>query len=101
MSQQNEAWTRVAARVENNGRRAQWHLAVVLLALAACGCAGMAIIRARNDLEQSKAQYKDCLQHYADAVERCEGVRRSYEADLKVYQATTRALQAGITIEGE
>lgn len=64
----------------------------VLIVLAGCGV--VASNRARNDLEQSKAAYKQCLQQHLDDASACEALQKIYQADLQVF----RALQPGGTV---
>jgi hypothetical protein len=70
---------------------------LILLALpwllADCGVA--AKVNARNEMEASKATYKDCLARNPQNVSACEGSRLSYEADMKAYRATSAGIQPG------
>jgi len=50
-------------------------------------CAGCGFIRARNDLEQSKVVYKECLNQHPQDGGQCDGLRRAYEVDLQAYQS--------------
>ncbi|MDC8449181.1 MAG: hypothetical protein LV473_12580 [Nitrospira sp.] len=65
------------------------------------GCAIAAKVRARDDMEASKAVYKRCLQEHPDDPLKCEALRQAYEADLKAFRATSHALtgSASVTIE--
>ncbi len=67
----------------------------VLLVLS--GCALAARDRARNDLEQSKAAYKECLQQHPDDASACEVLQKIYEADLQALRALSR--RGTVTIE--
>ncbi len=61
-------------------------LAGALLTVATvAGCGVVAKVNARNDMEQSKAVYKNCLAQNPQNVSACEGYRLSYEADLKAF----------------
>jgi hypothetical protein len=66
-------------------------LSVVLISVLA-GCGVAAKVRARNDMEVSKAAYKECLRR--EKAE-CEGLRQAYDADLQAYRATSNALRNG------
>ncbi len=67
----------------------------VLIVLA--GCAAVARDKARNDLEQSKAAYKECLQQHLDDASACEALQKIYEADLQALRALKRG--GTVTIE--
>lgn len=45
------------------------------------------IIDARHEMEHSKTAYKQCLEEHPDDPDKCEALRRAYEADLKAYRA--------------
>ena len=79
------------------------HRKVVLYLSAAAvlmlsGCAVAAKVRARDDMEASKAAYKRCLQEHPDDPSKCEGLRQAYEADLKAFRATSHALTDSSTV---
>jgi hypothetical protein len=61
--------------------------------LADCGVA--AKVNARNEMEASKAIYKDCLARNPQNLSACEASRLSYEADMKAYRATSAGIQPG------
>jgi hypothetical protein len=65
----------------------------VCVLLSGCGIA--AKVNARNDLEQSKAAYKDCLSQHPDDIPACAGLHTAYEADLNTYRAMTAGVQPG------
>jgi hypothetical protein len=67
--------------------------------LSACGVA--AKVNARNDLEQSKAAYKQCLAQYADSPNKCAGLRVAYQTDLQTYEAMSRGIKNGPSISVE
>ncbi len=70
----------------------------VLIVLSGCAvAAGLARERARNDLEQSKAAYKECLQQHPDDASACEVLQKIYEADLQALRALSR--RGTVTIE--
>jgi len=62
-------------------------LAVSILLFSGCGIA--ANIRARNDVENSKAEYKDCLKQHPDDLSKCDALKRAYEADLEYWRSRT------------
>jgi hypothetical protein len=70
-------------------------ITVVVLSIA--GCAVAAKVRARNEMESSKAAYTECLKRESD-LSKCEGLERAFEADLKAFRATSGALQDSDTI---
>jgi hypothetical protein len=78
-------------------------LAIILMVFMAssnnCGIA--AKVRARKDMENSKAAYKKCLEQYRDDLPKCEAQRRAYEADLKAYRATSKGVNPHGTISVE
>ncbi len=75
-------------------------LAIILIVIIAfsnsCGIA--AKVRARNDMEDSKAAYKRCLQQNPDDPSKCEALKRAFEADLKAYRETKKGVGPGHTI---
>ena len=56
------------------------------------GCAIAAKVKARDQMEISKAAYTECLRTESD-LSNCEGLKRIYEADLLAFQATSDALK--------
>lgn len=68
---------------------------LAMIAVLASGCGIAAKVNARNDMEQSKAAYKACLDLHPDDVKQCYGKRMSYEADMKAYRATSAGIQPG------
>jgi hypothetical protein len=66
-----------------------------LLPVLLTGCGVAAKVNARNDLEQSKAAYKECLAQHPQDVRACEGLRMSYETDLQTYKAMSSGIQPG------
>ena len=73
------------------------NLIVLLLMVICAGCGIAAKVRARNDMENSKTAYKQCLQQHLNDLEQCEGLKRAYEADLKAYKATSNGVRPGHT----
>jgi hypothetical protein len=61
--------------------------------IADCGVA--AKVNARNEMETSKAAYKDCLARNPQNLSACEASRLSYDADIKAYRATSAGIQPG------
>ena len=55
------------------------------LALAACGSSPHH--RAKDDVMDSKSEYKDCVSDHSDEVEKCDGARINYETDMKTLDA--------------
>jgi hypothetical protein len=66
---------------------------------SACGVA--AKINARDDLEQSKAAYKQCLIQNAEEPNRCAALRTVYQTDLQTYEAMSRGVRTGPSISVE
>lgn len=62
------------------------------------GCGIAAKVRARDDMEISKAAYKRCLEQNPDNPSKCEALKRAYEADLKAYRETSKGIRPGYTI---
>jgi hypothetical protein len=74
-------------------------IACLVVVLAVCGGCGIAAkVRARDDMESSKATYKRCLELNADDPNKCEALRRVYEADIKAYRETSKGIRPGATI---
>jgi|GEM_PF-2431896 hypothetical protein len=70
-------------------------LLVLVLVVSLAGCGIAAKVSARNDMEQSKAAYKNCLAGNLQTPSNCEGYRLSYEADMKAYRAMSAGTQPG------
>jgi hypothetical protein len=60
---------------------------VLIIAIVASACAISARVRARQEMEASKASYKSCLSKNPSDPSQCEGLRQAYEADLESYKA--------------
>ena len=71
----------------------KWLLSIILgIALAfASSCGTTEKVRARKDMENSKAAYEKCLQQYPDDPSPCEALRRAYEADVETYREAGKA----------
>jgi len=67
-------------------------LVISLIIFSTFGCAVAAKIKARDEMEVSKAEYKECLKNESD-VTNCEGLKSVYEADLQAFHATSDALK--------
>lgn len=65
------------------------------------GCALAAKIRARDDMEASKVDYKNCLRANSETPQKCDSLKAMYEADLKAYRQTTNAMRNGIVVDNE
>lgn len=70
-----------------------WVLSILVATVAGCGIT--AKVNARDDMEISKAAYKNCLAQNAQNVTACDAARLSYEADVKAYRATSAGIQPG------
>jgi len=77
--------------------KAKWFVTVAAIPLlSACGVA--AKVSARNDLEQSKAAYKQCLTQHSDDANKCSALRTAYQTDLQTYEAMSRGIRTGPSI---
>src|SRR5215467_5649182 len=86
------------------GRFRGWSTPFFLLLITALvGCGIAAKVRARDDMEVSKAAYKECLKQEGDNLAACDRFKKAYEADLQAYQATSAALHSDkvVAIERE
>jgi len=72
-------------------------LGILVLALL-IGCGPTLGMRAWKELEKSKAAYKECLMTHSENPDKCEGLRKAYEADVKAYRAI---MGRSVTIEEE
>lgn len=72
---------------------------IIAMTLAGCGVAAM--IQAREDMQTSKAAYKQCLAAHFQDPDKCESARRIYEADLAVYQTEKggRNIKADVDVQ--
>ena len=64
---------------------------IMLLPLLLNGCAVVAKVNARKDLEASRDSYQNCLRQNPKNTSACESARQAFEVDLQIY----RALDAG------
>jgi hypothetical protein len=48
---------------------------------------------ARDELVASQAAYQTCLKQNSEHPEKCEGLRRAFEADLKTFEALDATLK--------
>jgi outer membrane biogenesis lipoprotein LolB len=74
-------------------------LSAAIPLLSACGVA--AKVNARNDLEQSKTAYKQCLAQHADDESKCTASRAAYLADLQTYEALSRGIRSAPSVSVE
>jgi len=75
-------------------------MALVLMTLAVlCSCGLKAKNDAGNDMIQSKKEYKDCLKQNPDDLSKCEGLKKTYEADMKAYRAISSGVRPGRTVD--
>lgn len=73
-------------------------VATSLLVFASCGIA--AKVNARNDLEQSKAAYKECLSQHVNETNQCAGQREANQTDLQTYETMSRGIRPGPSVFG-
>ena len=77
----------------------------IILTFSACGVAAKngvaAKIDARNDLEQSKIAYKQCLNENSNATDKCAAQKEVYRTDLQAYEALSRGIRNGPSISVE
>lgn len=71
----------------------------LILATALNGCGIAAKVRARDEMEQSKAAYKQCLVQHPQDPSQCETTRRVFETDMAVYRATSAGVRGGVTVD--
>jgi len=79
-------------------------IAIILMAAIVSGCAIAAKFNALEDMERSRAAYKRCLEQNPANPEKCAGLKQAYEADLRAYRETSKALRTGgaiISVEGD
>lgn len=58
----------------------------LIIAVTLTGCRAGSVIQAREDMQNSKSAYKQCLAANFQDPDKCESAKRIYEADLAVYQ---------------
>lgn len=61
----------------------------LILAPTLAGCGIAATVRAREDMEQSKSAYKQCLGQHSQDPSQCTALRQAFEADMAAYRATS------------
>ena len=71
----------------------------LIFAAALNGCGIAAKVRARDEMEQSKATYKQCLIQHPQDPSQCEAARRVFETDMAVYRATSAGVRQGVTVD--
>jgi hypothetical protein len=71
----------------------------LILATGLDGCGITAKVRARDEMEQSKAAYKQCLTQHPQDPSQCEGARRAFEADMAAYRATSSGIRQGVVVD--
>jgi len=71
----------------------------VIMAAVLCSCGLKAKVDSRNDMIESKKEYKDCLKQNPDNISKCDGMKKAYEADMKAYRATSSGVRAGRTVD--
>ncbi len=59
---------------------------ILAISILFSGCGIAANIRARNDVENSKAEYKACLKQHPDDLSKCDALKKAYEADLDYWR---------------
>jgi hypothetical protein len=72
------------------------HLTIILSVLALTGCGIGAKIEARNDMQQSKLNYKNCLTNNPSDPKTCETTKLAYEADIRAYKTLSAGIQPGL-----
>lgn len=65
------------------------------LAVALSACALQAKMNELDQMNASKAAYKECLMANSGKVSTCQAEQLSYEADLKAYQVTAEGMMTG------
>jgi hypothetical protein len=65
------------------------------VAAITCRCGVVATVNARNDMERSKTDYKQCLRRHPDIVSAYEGLRLAHEVDFSAYRATSAGILPG------
>ena len=73
-------------------------VSAALLVLAGCG--SIARHEARNEMEQSKAAYKECLRNHPADTSACGALREVFEVDLRAFRAL-KVFGGTVTIEEE
>ncbi|MDE3042624.1 MAG: hypothetical protein KGJ82_18925 [Nitrospirota bacterium] len=50
-------------------------------------------------MEQSKADFKQCLSQHSQEANQCAALRRVYEADLAAHRATSSGIRPGSVVD--
>jgi hypothetical protein len=72
------------------------HLTIILSVVSLSGCGIEAKINARNDMQQSKLNYKNCLANNPSDPKACESTRLAYETDIRAYKTLSAGMQPGL-----
>ncbi len=70
-------------------------LVIALILIMGCGTGEQA--RARNAMEVSKAAYENCLKQNPQDPDKCESLKRIYEADMNAYQEASKSTSPVVT----
>lgn len=60
-------------------------LLIFVLCLSVAGCGIAAKVQAREDVQKSKAAYKECLADHPKSVNACSAQKEAYDADMDEY----------------
>jgi hypothetical protein len=71
----------------------------LILAASVTGCGIAAKMRARDDMEESKVAYKQCLRQHSQDLPQCEAFKRVFEADMATYRATSSGMRPGMVLD--
>lgn len=77
------------------------HISIIALCLTLTGCGGkMAYDRMVNmdDMEASKAAYKQCMVNNNGSKSACAGEKAAYDADLQAYAASSKSTQPTVNL---
>ena len=74
-------------------------LASLAAFLVLSACAMVKRDRARDQMVESKADYKQCLRQHPNDASACEAFRKMFEADLKAFRAESTSGGGTVTIE--
>jgi hypothetical protein len=70
-------------------------IATVPIVALLSGCGIAAKVQSRNEMMQSAAAYKSCLAQNAANIHACDAAREAYDADMRMYRATSAGIQPG------
>jgi hypothetical protein len=66
------------------------------LTLAGCAGSGLAAkAQSRNQMMATEQAYRSCLLDHPSTPQACAGLREAYDADMRMYRATTAGIQGG------